>query len=85
MEQLFHRTDKHLYLEDVTNELEGIIIVSDDNGPIGYVVSCEENWCYYETIDSYEPVIESESFTELVSRIEDYHDNNCKFNLMRFN
>lgn len=71
-------------LAEITEDYKGLIIVYNDENPIGYIQYVSGDWNFYRSIDGEECIVSHNILFETVDEIEDTFSTNITFKVLEF-
>ena len=76
------KDSEFLYAESIADYYTGIIIVSNEIGPTGFI-AYDEYWYYFKSIDCQDSSESAETLVELIEKLTAY--DNLTFKMIEFN
>lgn len=71
-------------LAEITEDYKGLIIVYNDENPIGYIQYVSGDWNFYRSIDGEEYNVSHNILFETIDEIENMFSTNITFKVLEF-
>lgn len=78
------KQEDSISLAEITEDYKGLIIVYNDENPIGYIQYVSGDWNFYRSIDGEEYNVSHTILFETIDEIEDTFSTNITFKVLEF-
>ena len=78
------KQEDSISLAEITEDYKGLIIVYNDENPIGYIQYVSGDWNFYCSIDGEEYNVSHNILFETIDEIEDTFSTNITFKVLEF-
>ena len=78
------KQEDSISLAEITEDYKGLIIVYNDENPIGYIQYVSGDWNFYRSIDGEEYNVSHNILFETIDEIENMFSTNITFKVLEF-